>query len=55
MGNHIIHTVIDELNNSETYVRYADWFSSPNLTSMLLFFVAALMTTVNLMPLGKKA
>lgn len=54
MKNHIIHAVINALNSSETHIGYAAWFASPNFTSMLLFFTAAFIATVELMPLGKK-
>jgi len=54
MENHIIHAVIDALNSSETHIGYAAWFSSPDFTSMVMLCAAALIATVELMPLGKK-
>lgn len=54
MENHIIHTVINALNSSETHIGYAAWFASPDFTSMLMFCAAAFIATVELMPLGKK-
>jgi len=50
----IIHSILASLNNSEVHIGYALWFYAPDILSMLMFFSAALITTINLMPLGKK-
>jgi len=55
MKNHILHAVIDSLNNSEAHIGYAAWFSSPDILSILIFCSAALIATINLNPLGTKA
>ncbi|MCS3426346.1 hypothetical protein M2403_004989 [Rahnella sp. BIGb0603] len=54
MGINVIHAVLDALNSSESHIGYASWFGAPDLFSMLMFFFAALMATIHLMPLGKK-
>lgn len=50
----VIHSVLDALNSSEAHIGYASWFASPDFSSMLLFFIAALAATIHLMPLGRK-
>ncbi len=55
MGINILHAVSYALNSSEAHIAYALWFYAPDLLSMVMFFTAALMTTIQLMPLGKKA
>jgi len=54
MKRHIAHNIIDSLNNSGAHIGYASWFSAPDILSMMAFFAAALVVTIQLMPLGKK-
>ncbi|GKV83123.1 hypothetical protein [Pectobacterium versatile] len=51
----VINTVSFTLNSSEAHIAYALWFYAPDFLSMVMFFVAALIATIQLMPLGKKA
>lgn len=50
-----IHAILCALNSSEAHTAYALWFYAPDFLSMVMFFVAALIATIQLMPLGKKA
>ncbi|MEQ9770625.1 hypothetical protein ABRQ03_07115 [Pectobacterium jejuense] len=55
MNTNVIHTILYALNSSEAHIAYALWFYAPDFLSMAMFFVAALIATIQLMPLGKKA
>ncbi|MFJ5408974.1 hypothetical protein [Pectobacterium punjabense] len=55
MGISLTHAILCALNNSEVHIAYTSWFYAPDLLSMVMFFTAALMATIQLMPLGKKA
>jgi len=50
----VIHSILNTLNSSEAHISYASWFASPSFPAMLLFFAAALMATIHLIPLGEK-
>ncbi|WP_156126902.1 hypothetical protein [Leclercia adecarboxylata] len=54
MSINVIHSVLNALNSSEAHIGYTSWFASPSFPAMLLFFSAALVATIHLMPLGKK-